>query len=105
MARTHRHIRKAKYNRIYRPAWLAERRLSWSSKDKDGAMEMYYQEFPEQRYYHWAGATPSWWNRLFHTRPNRRNDKDLCKKVEREGFDEDKHYDWSHPRKPHNYYW
>lgn len=47
---------------------------------------------------------PSWWNRLFHTRPNRKRDRNLLRKYDVH-FNAEKDAEFSQPHKPNNYYW
>ena len=47
---------------------------------------------------------PSWWNRLFTTKRQRPNDRDLCKKVTID-CDDDSDMDFWPARKPNDYYW
>lgn len=49
---------------------------------------------------------PAWWNRLCHTKPNRRKDKVLLRHIVQRGLDRvDQSTIFSHPRKPCKYYW
>lgn len=49
-----------------------------------------------------TGSYPHWWDRLYHTRPARRQAGLLLQKIERGGEDAER---WPDYRKPHKYYW
>jgi hypothetical protein len=47
---------------------------------------------------------PAWWNRLFHTKPNRRRDRILLRKYDCH-IDAESDAEFSLPHKPNKYYW
>jgi hypothetical protein len=47
--------------------------------------------------WHWFRSTPSWWNKLFHHKPARREERDKLVRGETENYPDH--------RKPHKYYW
>lgn len=58
--------------------------------------------------WHWLGSTPSWWNRLFHTRPKRRAghiEEAVMKFIVPEDFDMLDKIETDVSRKPHKYFW
>lgn len=56
---------------------------------------------PDVRY--WLCRWPAWWDIVFHTRPQRRKEKELEKKV-LSGADPDEIV-WPVDKKPHHYFW
>lgn len=61
--------------------------------------------FPAECRFGWpriTGSYPHWWDRLYHTRPARRQAGLLLQKIERGGEDAER---WPDYRKPHKYYW
>lgn len=57
--------------------------------------------------WHWLQATPSWWNNLFHTRPQRREAQQWEREVQKiQDFEELEELDKPNvSKKPHKYYW
>ena len=51
------------------------------------------------------GKSPSWWVKLFMTRPQRREEARLCRLLERESVDRDEVIFPLGNHKPHVYYW
>ena len=52
-----------------------------------------------------AGEAPAHWNILYHSRPRRRDDKYICRKILKDELHPDDAI-WSlGNRKPHQYYW
>ena len=49
--------------------------------------------------------SPSWWVKLFMTRPQRREEARLCRLLERKSIDEDEVIFPLGNHKPHVYYW
>ena len=49
--------------------------------------------------------SPSWFNRLFHTRPRRRESRDLLKKVDLKQEENSIDPLFPHAKKPKTYYW
>lgn len=45
----------------------------------------------------WLRNWPKWWDKLMHHAPARRQERDMLRKLEEEGYPD--------RRKPHNYYW
>ena len=54
--------------------------------------------------YHWTGSTPSWWNNLFHTRPERNKAHQFSIKATKSEDLEELDYP-NFRNKPHKYYY
>lgn len=60
----------------------------------------------EDSYWHWLQATPSWWNNLFHTRPQRREAQQWEREVQKvQDVEELEELDKPNvSKKPHKFY-
>lgn len=54
---------------------------------------------------HWLSHWPAWWDRIFHTRKERRSSHKLEHALANEQADPDEALPETHGHKPHRYYW
>lgn len=51
--------------------------------------------------WYWYRSTPSWWNKLHHHKPKRREHRDMLRNVVKGEVEQT----WPLDKKPHKYYW
>lgn len=72
----------------------------WTAKDKPKVPK--YKDVD----YHWVGNTPSWWNHLYHTKPQRAKATVWEHEVVKRSVDDLDDLDLPNvSNKPHKYYW
>lgn len=105
MSRTYRRTRKGqKRSWIFNP-WSIRR---WKGESKKDVEDWFYDTHPhrwrDRKDYFYSMTTPSWWHRLYHTKPRRVRERYLIAKI-RSGQIDAEDVAWEDGRKPEIYYW